>query len=75
MGYYLMQLNDLNNIPIVINQHNIEWNRFKEISMSNSISNLKKIIFSIEAFKLKRFEEKLYRSISFNAIKVYYSFF
>lgn len=68
MGYYLMQLNDLNNIPIVINQHNIEWNRFKEISMSNSISNLKKIIFSIEAFKLKRFEEKLYRSISFNAI-------
>lgn len=67
MGYVLQNLEETQGIPIVLNQHNIEWQRFGEISKSNSISVLKKMIFKLESIRLKKFEENLYSRIQFSA--------
>lgn len=64
MGYSLLKSKNRGNIPIVINQHNIEWQRFVEISNSSSISWKRKLFTAIEAKKLKRFEEKLYSKLN-----------
>ncbi len=63
MGYSLLKSKKKGNIPIVINQHNIEWQRFVEISHSSSISKTRKLLTIIEAKKLKSFEEKLYKTL------------
>lgn len=55
-----------NNIPKVLTQHNIEYKVFKNISQ-NSQNILKKIIYNIESIKMKKFEDKLYKSGIINA--------
>lgn len=59
MCYPLM--NEDINLPIVLNQHNIEWQRFEEIASSKSISPLRKLISKRESVSLRKFEEKLYK--------------
>lgn len=61
MAWFLLVLKDKIDIPVVLNQHNIEWQRFFEISNSKSINWIKRIASRAEAIKLKQFEEKLYR--------------
>jgi len=50
---------DINRIPVLLTQHNIEYELFAAMGKdSNNI--FKKIIYNIEASKLKRLEKKLY---------------
>lgn len=67
MGYSLLKCHNLSSIKIVMNLHNIEWQRFEEISKSFSISGIKRLISRMEADKLKRFEEKIYKKLNFSA--------
>ena len=67
MGYALYRLKNSDNLKIIMNQHNIEWMRFKEMSKSKSISLLKRFIMRIEGLRLKHFEETLYTRIRFDA--------
>lgn len=65
MGLNLFELNT--RIPIVLNQHNIEWKVYENIS-SASNNLIKKFIYKIESIRFKRFEKKLYEKIPFNMI-------
>ena len=42
MGYVIFGLKNRDGVKIIMNQHNIEWMRFEEMSKSNSISFFKK---------------------------------
>ena len=48
-------------IPIVLTQHNIEYKTFFNISKKSS-KKIKKIVYYLEGIRLKRFEEKFYKS-------------
>lgn len=65
-----MCVNLMNNnikIPIVLNEHNIEWKVYKLIS--NSQKNfLKKIMYYIDSFRLKKFENKILKKIKLDMI-------
>ncbi|WP_175400847.1 glycosyltransferase [Clostridium pasteurianum] len=50
-----------NNIPKIITQHNIEFKVFQSI-YKNSKNYIHKAIFYIEYIKMKRFEDKIYKS-------------
>lgn len=58
MYYNIKNLNK--NIPIFLTQQNIEYKLFQSIS-SKTDSLIKKNIYRIEAYKLKRLEKKLYK--------------
>ena len=59
--------NDIKNIPIILNEHNIEWKVYQLIS--NSQKNiLKKIIYYIDSFRLRKFERKILKKIDFDKI-------
>ena len=65
-----MAVNFLNinykDIPIVLNEHNIEWQFYKAVS-KGSRNIIKKIIYGLDSYRLKAYEEKLVRKINFNA--------
>lgn len=61
MGLNLLELNT--DIPIVINQHNIEWKVYENIASATS-NSLKSFVYRVEAKRFKRFEEYLYKKIS-----------
>ena len=67
MGYSLLKSRKLENVKLVMNQHNVEWKRFDQISKSSSVSLFRRWISKIESIRLRRFEEKLYRKIKFDA--------
>lgn len=58
MYYNIKNLN--RNIPVFLTQQNIEYKLFESIS-SKTDSLIKKNIYKIEAYKLKKLEEKLYK--------------
>lgn len=66
-GYSLMKCKKTGKIPIVMSQYNVEWKRYEEIAKSSVVPLFRKIIARTEAFKLKKFEEKLYRRINMSA--------
>lgn len=65
MGLNLMELKT--NIPIVLNQHNIEWKVYLNIAKSNN-NLIKKFVYFIDAYRFKWFEEKLYKKVNFKMI-------
>lgn len=67
MGYSLLKLADISNVRVVMNQHNIEWLRFIEMSKSKDVSYIKKILMKLEGYRLKKFENFLYKRINFYA--------
>lgn len=54
-------------IPIVLNQHNIEWKFYREVAHSNK-NILKKFLYFADSFRLKRYEERLSKKINFSGI-------
>lgn len=54
-------------IPIILNEHNIEWKVYKTISSSQK-NILKKILYYIDSFRLKKFEEKILKKIKLHMI-------
>jgi len=65
MAHSLLYCKNIGDARIVLNQHNIEWQRYDEIAHSSSISYYRKIISFIEARRLKKYEEMLYRKLDF----------
>lgn len=53
------------NIPIVLNEHNIEWKVYKTISASQK-NIIKKIIYRIDSIRLEHYEKKIIRKIPFS---------
>lgn len=68
MCYSLLKCKRLANVKIVLNQHNIEWQRFEEISKSESISWIRKLISRVESRRLKKYEELMYEEIHFDGM-------
>ena len=54
-------------VPIVLNQHNIEWEFYREVAHSNK-NILKKFLYFTDSFRLKRYEERLSKKINFSGI-------
>lgn len=67
MGYSLLKLKNLSKVKIIMNQHNIEWMRFIEMSRSKSVPKYRRLVMRIEGIRLKHFEEELYNKIHFDA--------
>jgi glycosyltransferase involved in cell wall biosynthesis len=47
-------------LPIVLNEHNNEWDRFAQ--MSASVKGIRRLLFQRESYKLHQFEKKLERA-------------
>lgn len=54
-------------IPIILNEHNIEWKVYKTISSSQK-NIFKKMLYYIDSFRLKKFEEKILKEIKLHMI-------
>ena len=54
-------------IPIVLNEHNIEWQFYKQLSESG-MKFPKKSIYAFDSKRLKKYEEKLVKKLSFSGI-------
>lgn len=67
MAINLRKVSKKYNIPIVLNEHNIEWQFYREISASSTFF-LKKILYRIDSKRLKKYEEDISRKIHFSAI-------
>lgn len=50
------------NIPIVLNEHNLEWKVYRKISISQK-NLLKKIAYFIDSYRLKAFEKSVLNKI------------
>ena len=61
MGMNLQEIN-IYKTPVVINQHNIEWMVYKNVSKATH-SIMKKILYAMESTRFKKYEEKLYREV------------
>lgn len=66
MGLNLYKINRVG-IPVVLNQHNIEWMVYKNIANSND-NIIKKFIYSFDSIRFKRFEKRLYNKISIDTM-------
>lgn len=54
-------------IPIILNEHNIEWKVYKTIA--NSYTNfIMKTLYYIDSFRLKKYEERLFKKINFSKV-------
>ncbi len=62
MGLNLFSLKT--NIPIVLNQHNVEWMVYNNIALASK-NLIKKFVYKIESIRFKRFENRLYTKIPF----------
>lgn len=51
------------NIPIILNEHNIEWKVYNMISKSHN-NILKKIVYGIDSYRLKTYEEKMIHDLN-----------
>ena len=60
-------LNINTNIPIVLNEHNIEWKVYQTISKSQK-NILKKMAYKIDSYRLKVFEEKIFKKLQINRV-------
>lgn len=54
-------------IPIVLNEHNIEWKVYKTIANSHT-NFIMKALYYIDSFRLKKYEDKLLKKIKFSKI-------
>lgn len=54
-------------IPIVLNEHNIEWKVYRTIANSH-INCIIKVLYYIDSFRLKKYEENLLKKIHFSKI-------
>lgn len=61
MGLNLLELNT--DIPIVLNQHNIEWMVYKNVAESSK-NLIKKALYTEESLRFKLFEKKLYERVN-----------
>lgn len=60
-------LNIKTNIPIILNEYNIEWKIYKTIS--NSQKNiLKKVAYFIDSFRLKKYENKIAKKFNIDTV-------
>ena len=55
------------NIPIVLNEHNIEWKVYKTISDSQR-NIVKKIAYWIDSFRMKSYEKKVLKKLNINKV-------
>ena len=55
------------NVPIILNEHNIEWKFYKAISKS-SHNIIKKIVYGFDSIRLKHYEERLSKKIDFKGV-------
>lgn len=67
MAVNLFEISKKYNIPIVLNEHNIEWQFYQAVSKGSS-NILKKLAYFIDSFRLKSYEERLVRKIKFELI-------
>lgn len=54
-------------IPIVLNEHNIEWKVYKTIANSHT-NFIMKALYYIDSFRLKKYEDSLLKKINFSKI-------
>lgn len=55
------------NVPVVLNEHNIEWKVYRTIAKSHK-SILKKAAYFIDSYRLKLYEKKLFEKINFSKV-------
>lgn len=60
MAYFLKTIDLPSTIKVILNQHNVEWQRFEEMGKSLEVSLFKKSICKIESFRLRNYEQKMY---------------
>lgn len=60
MGLNLLELDF--NVPIVLNQHNVEWKVYNNIASATS-KTIKKLVYKFEAIRFKKFEKNLYNKL------------
>ena len=59
---------DMNiNIPIILNEHNIEWKVYRTISKSQK-NIIKRILYFIDSIRLKKYEKKILKKIKIDLI-------
>lgn len=61
----LYNVSSINNIPLVLSQHNIEYKTFLDISRKSK-NIMKKLSYLFEGIKLKKFEENFYKKEMIN---------
>lgn len=54
-------------IPVVLNEHNIEWKVYETISKSHN-NILKKIAYGIDSFRLRSYERNLFDRLHFSKV-------
>lgn len=54
-------------IPIILNEHNIEWQVYQNISKSQR-NLIKKLIYSVDAFRLKSYERNVKKHLNFSKV-------
>lgn len=54
-------------IPVVLNEHNIEWKVYKTIANSHT-NFIMKALYYIDSFRLKKYEESVFKNTSFSKI-------
>ena len=63
-----VDLLDLNiDIPVILNEHNIEWKVYRNIAKSKK-NLIKKVIYYFDSIRLKRYELKIAKRIDFSRI-------
>lgn len=60
-------LNVETDIPIILNEHNIEWKVYRRIAKSEK-NIVKKFLYYIDSFRLKKYEKKILKIIPFSSI-------
>lgn len=54
-------------VPIVLNEHNIEWKVYRTIAKSHR-NIIKKLAYFVDSFRLRNFEKKLFKDIRFSKV-------
>lgn len=67
MAINLLNIAKKYNIPIVLNEHNIEWQFYQAVADSSK-SIVKRFLYRIDSRRLKRYEERIAQKIKFSAV-------
>lgn len=59
-------LNINTQLPIVLNEHNIEWKVYKRITQSKK--GLGKIAYGVDSYRLRSFEKKVFRKLNISKV-------
>lgn len=54
-------------VPVVLNEHNIEWEVYRTIAMSHK-NPIKKVAYFLDSYRLKAYEQEIFRKLNFSRV-------